>query len=354
VTLNYAASMTALARASGAETVKALLGAVHLPRFTVAELAEQTGVSRRTVDTVMRRYSHIFDRVGQQEPDRPGRPAVRWCLKEDRIDEVIEQIETMRRALTVPDRASLVEAPDADLATASLEMAATSLGRLLAEVSPDDKAHLLTKARRSLAAAGYPPDGDVRVSQPDERMRETASFIGSVADIVEAKEGASPDQLDIAHARALSLALAARGQMRASHWLPLARLVTSHSGTVMWPAVCVERRSEDLIRRLFPRLRRDRHRDTHLPDWVTLADTRARRAPASGEVMPLLFASNAADLLPLRDHPHGLPPYVVIGREVRLFDQVSQLRGRFVLERDARTTQTDAAEAVNRLALGLD
>ena len=75
----YAVLMArALAEVTGIETIKVLLACLGVPDFTVDELAQQTRVSRRTVDTVVRRYRHAFDRVPSGKPGGRGRPPVRW------------------------------------------------------------------------------------------------------------------------------------------------------------------------------------------------------------------------------------------------------------------------------------
>ena len=64
----------ALVDVTGVETIKTLVACLGVPDFTVDELAQQAGVSRRTVDTVVRRYEHAFDRLPSGKQAGPGRP----------------------------------------------------------------------------------------------------------------------------------------------------------------------------------------------------------------------------------------------------------------------------------------
>src|ERR1700740_2734013 len=90
----------ALADVTGVETIKTLVACLGVPDFTVDELAQQTGVSRRTVDTVVRRYQHAFDKMpsGKQGVG-PARPPVRWRLRTDHLDEVLAAIDSHQSAL---------------------------------------------------------------------------------------------------------------------------------------------------------------------------------------------------------------------------------------------------------------
>ena len=89
----------ALADVTGVETIKTLVACLGVPDFTVDELARQAGVSRRTVDTVVRRYQHAFDRLPGGKQHGPGRPPVRWRLGTDHLDEVLEAVGSHQSAL---------------------------------------------------------------------------------------------------------------------------------------------------------------------------------------------------------------------------------------------------------------
>jgi predicted ArsR family transcriptional regulator len=85
---------------SGIETIKVLRGASDGSPITVAALAERTGVSRHTVDTVLRRYSTVFEHAGIVKKETRGRPAVLWQLRPGAVSAVTELIDRLRASLS--------------------------------------------------------------------------------------------------------------------------------------------------------------------------------------------------------------------------------------------------------------
>lgn len=104
-----------VADSTGIETIKTLLGYIGVPDFTVDELAQRTGVSRRTVDTAVRRFQHAFERVSSDGKGHRGRPPVRWKLRSDHLDELLAVVESSGSALT-GWRAEEAEPAQAELA----------------------------------------------------------------------------------------------------------------------------------------------------------------------------------------------------------------------------------------------
>src|SRR5215813_668758 len=100
-----------LSGVSGVETLKVLAGAVDLPDFTVDGLARHTGVSRRTVDTVRRRYAEVFERLETRDRPARGRPAVRWRLRPDQVDRVLTLVGSLPGLLPASERSALRKDP---------------------------------------------------------------------------------------------------------------------------------------------------------------------------------------------------------------------------------------------------
>src|SRR5260370_21153281 len=143
----------ALADVTGIETIKTLIACLGVPDFTVDELAQQTGVSRRTVDTVVRRYQHAFDRLPNGKQGGPGRPPVRWRLRTDHLDEVVAAVDSHQAALGVGPRSAAADAPESATVEASLIMAAAALARG-SDVTAQTK-QIVATARNARAAAAF-------------------------------------------------------------------------------------------------------------------------------------------------------------------------------------------------------
>jgi cell division inhibitor SepF len=187
----------ALADVTGVETIKTLVACLGVPDFTIDELAGQAGVSRRTVDTVVRRYRHAFDRLPVGKQQGPGRPPVRWRLRTDHLDEVRGAVGSHQAALGAGWRSQVADAPGPDMVESSLMMAATAITRSRERDDPEQAKQLVAAARNSLAAAGFGSDGSPWTGHPDQELAGRARLIAAVADVVESS--LSGDQLRTAH-----------------------------------------------------------------------------------------------------------------------------------------------------------
>jgi DEAD/DEAH box helicase domain-containing protein len=221
-----------LANVTGVETIKTLIACLGVPDFTVDELAQQAGVSRRTVDTVVRRYQHAFDRLPSGKQDGPGRPPVRWRLRADHLDEVVAAVDSHQAALSPGWRSELADAPDSATVEASLIMAAAALAR-----RPDDARQtkqLVATARNSLAAAGFGPDGLPYAGHPGQVLAGRARFIAAVAEVVDARLSNDQQLIDEAQARAMPHVVDAARYMSAAEWMPLAQEVVPAAARVLY------------------------------------------------------------------------------------------------------------------------
>ena len=187
----------ALADVTGVETIKTLVACLGVPDFTIDELARQAGVSRRTVDTVVRRYQHAFDRLPADKQHGPGRPPVRWRLRTDHLDEVLEAVGSHQSALGAGWRSQVADAPGPDTVESSLMMAATAITRTHGSDDPEQAKQLVAAARNSLAAAGFDSDGSPWTGHPDQELAGRARLIAAVADVVDSS--LSGDQLRTGH-----------------------------------------------------------------------------------------------------------------------------------------------------------
>jgi len=219
---------------SGIETIKMLVGTVGLPEFTIYELAEHTGVSRRTVDTIRRRYEYLFEKLSPSKPDGPGRPTVRWRIRPDQVATVVKLVESrqseLQSALGSRWRASVAEPPDTELADSSLIMAADALTRPAADLS--DLNHLVAAARHSLVAAGFNPDGTSWAEQHDPKLTSKARLLAAVADVVDASSANDDHRMEAAQERALLQIADAVRHLPVSEWLPLGQRIVSASREV--------------------------------------------------------------------------------------------------------------------------
>ena len=224
-----------LADVTGIETIKVLIGAMSVPDFTVDELADHTEVARRTVDTVRRRYKHAFEKVPDARATGRGRPAVRWRLRSDRMNEVVAAVESHQSALGHGWRMEIADQPQADVSDASLIMAATAIAR-----TPEDPAQaeqLVAAARHSLLAAGFPDGKPLWAKRPDPELAEKARLVSAAVDVVEACFLGDQWRIDKARARALPLVIDAARRMSDSdaEWQILAQKVITATGTALTP-----------------------------------------------------------------------------------------------------------------------
>jgi hypothetical protein len=223
----------ALAGITGVETIKTLVACLGVPDFTIDELAQQAGVSRRTVDTVVRRYQQAFDRLPGGKQDGPGRPPVRWRLRTDHLDEVLEAVDSHQSALGAGWRSEVADAPGRDTVESSLIMAAAAVTRRSDD--PEQAKQLVAAARNSLAAAGFDSDGSPWTGQPDHELAGRARFIAAVADVVDSCLTGDQQRIDLAQARAMPHLEDAKRYMPATEWLPLAQRVLLAPGTDRTP-----------------------------------------------------------------------------------------------------------------------
>jgi hypothetical protein len=336
-----------LAEVTGVETIKTLVGAMGVPDFTVDELAKQTGVSRRTVDTVRRRYMDAFERMpstGQR--GGPGRPAVRWALRSDHLDEIVAAVDSHQAALGPAGRGEPARSRRPGKAEASLILAAAAIGRQSDD--PYETAQLVSAARHSLSAAGFAADGSPLTAQPPEELVSKARLVSSVADLVEACASGEQARIDEAQARAMPFVVDSAAQMSVAEWLPLARRVMVAPGTVLSAPVLVAEDSVDYFTYLFPTLETCSVDTDVPPGFVCMADARADQPAVAAPVTSLVNCEN----------PHFGPVNpprnsVVVGNSPDVLWWLTE-PAQFILDRSYEFTKTNVANAVNSRACGFD
>jgi hypothetical protein len=343
----YTAAMAgALADVTGVETIKTLVACLGVPDFTVDELAQQAGVSRATVDTVVRRYQYAFD--GQPEASgRPGRPRVRWRLRTDHLDEVLEAVDSHQSALGPGWRAEVADAPGPDTVETSLIMAAAAITRRSDD--PEQAKQLIAAAQNSLAGAGFGPDGSPWTEQPDQELAGRARFIAAVADVADSCLSHDQQRIDEAQARAMPLLEDARRYMPASEWLPLAEKVLDAPGTVLSAPVLVEKNSVSYFRNLFPTLKALLRKNVPA-GFVFMTDTRAKQ-PAQPTPVTLLFNfKNSTDPRLSWAGTAGIQDGVVVSSKPEVLVPAAEYGAEFILHRKNETAKTEIANAVNSKA----
>jgi hypothetical protein len=375
-----------LGTVSGVETLKTLAGAVGIASFTVRSLAQRTGVSRETVDTVLRRHRGAFKRLNTIPGGGRGRPQVRWQLRSDAIDEVVAEVQRLQGTIGGEPYGS-ADRPEPDLVEASLTMAADSVLRAPVD-DPDTARLLIATARASLVAAGFDDvlsdtsQGSLPGASPEE---ERARLINAVADVVEADLTGDPAYIDLSQAKALPLVREAKASMSAEQWLPLANQVIGSTGTVLAAPVCVpDPNDRSLIEKMFPWLtpvygaKVEADVDDGTPASIAnlvLADRRLAPSayrlvlpsvvvlqvlaepmgrPATVDAVSALLRKK---LLAPSSSAYRLPKHIVFAEHIdaAIMSSITDSGARLVLiEPKPRETQTNFARAVNRVAVGLD
>lgn len=67
--------------------------------FTAAELADQSGVGLKTVQTVMRRHDSLLEHDSVEKSGGRGRPTVRYRLRADAAESLRERLAAVERAI---------------------------------------------------------------------------------------------------------------------------------------------------------------------------------------------------------------------------------------------------------------
>ena len=342
----------ALVDVTGVETIKTLIACLGVPDFTVDELAQQAGVSRRTVDTVVRRYKQAFDRLPSGKQDAPGRPAVRWRLRNDHLDEVLAAVDSHQSALGASWRSEMADVPGPDTVEASLIMAAAAIAR---ESDDTEQAkQLVAAARNSLAAAGFGSDGSPLTGQPGKELAARARLIGVTADVVDACSSGDQKRIDEAQAQAMPHVEDAKRYMSATEWMPLAQKVLLAPGTVLSAPVLVEKDSVKYFRRLFPTLRAYLQKKNVPPGFVFMTDTRAEQLAVSTPVTSLLNFKDSAETKLKWAITANLPDCIVVSRKPEVLKPAAECGAHFILHRENEATRTDIANVINwRAAWGV-
>jgi hypothetical protein len=244
-----------LASVTGVETLRVLAAAVGTASFTVNSMAERAGVSRDTVDTVIRRHPGVFQKLDSVPGTGRGRPQVRWQVRDDAVDEVTATAAKLQGTAGASRFQPGVLQPD--LVDASLTLAADAVLRATADDRQGAES-LVIAARSSLRAAGYESvlDGAASEAEPEtDRQGHLARAIGAITDLVAAEIDGAADRIDFVQARALSLIIDARPNVFAEDWLPLAnRVVRTESSVLAAPVEVVDDKGRALIEGLFPNL----------------------------------------------------------------------------------------------------
>ena len=341
-----------LAGVSGVETLKVLAGAVDLPDFTVDGLARHTGVSRRTVDTVRRRYGEVFERLDATDRPARGRPAVLWRLQPDQVDRVMDLIGSLPGLLSTAETSALRRDPDRELADALIAVAADHLGRMVG-YQANDAGKLVSATWDSLTAAGFSTDGTPLFNAADERLTSKAAFVASVANLIDAVRSNQQERIDDAQATAFSVAAAAAAHMPADGWLPLTRLVVQAPGTVLCSPLLVKKKFRTTIRTLFPSLKAQHTTRRVTPDYIQLADSRIAHKRVDDYVTSVEFVNNDVELESSARTPSIADRLIFVSGNSNLLGAAQDKGALFVLKRRSKSTRISIAKAVNQLASGL-
>jgi hypothetical protein len=334
-----------LADVTGVETIKTLVACLGVPDFTVDELAQQTGVSRRTVDTVVRRYQHAFDRLPSGRRGRPGRPAVRWRLRTDHLDEVVAAVDSHQSALGAGWRPEVADAPGSDTVEASLIMAAAAIAR---RADDDGQARqLVAAARNSLAAAGFGPDGSPLTAQPRQDEAGRARFIAAVTEVVDATLSHDRHRIDKAQAQAMPFVADAARYMPVAQWMPLAQKVAFAPGTVLSAPVLVAKDSVKYFHKLFPSLRAHLQEEDVPEGFVLMTDARAEQQAVATPVTSLRNFKDLAETKRKWADAAELPDCVVVSGEPEVLEPAAEYGAHFILHRGNEATKTEIANLVN-------
>src|SRR5271166_626569 len=239
----------------GRETLKVLAGAVARPSFTVAELADSVGVSRSTTETVVSRYAGYFRKAGSEHPGSPGRPAVRWAVREDRLADLDEVVASFRPAQT-RSFGGEVEV-DRDEADTSLLMAIKALS--MAGAGDQSVEPLIAAARNNLQTAGFTPDGEAFPgTTANTEQLATARVIAAVGDVLEANVIGSQHVQEAAQVEAYHALKESMPVINAEEWVPLANTALNAWGTIIATPIVVPHQDWSYVERLLPGLRRIR------------------------------------------------------------------------------------------------
>jgi hypothetical protein len=236
----------------GRETLKVLAGAVARPSFTVAELADSVGVSRSTTETVVSRYSGYFRKAGSEHPGSPGRPPVRWAVREDRLADLDEVVAASRPPGGRPIGETVQV--DKDEAETSLLMAIKALS--LADARGQSVEPLIAAARNNLRSAGFTPDGDpLPGTAANGEQLAVARTIAAVGDVLEANAVGSEHVKEAAQVEAFHALRDSMPVVKAEEWVPLANTALNAWGTVVATPIVVPQQDWSYIERLLPGLR---------------------------------------------------------------------------------------------------
>jgi hypothetical protein len=372
-----------LGAVSGVATLRVLAGTLGVADFTVNSLAQRTGVSRETVDTVLRRHPEAFRKIDRLPGPGRGRPQVRWQLRPDAIDEVVREVERLQAGAGV-DRLSSTGSLEPSLIDASLTMAADSILRASAD-EPTNAMPLVDSARSSLLAAGFDPalnEVTVQGGAEEHEIAPRARLISAVADLVEAEITGDHERIDLAKAKALPLVREARTSTFAEEWLPLAERVVNAEGSVLGGLVeVVDPGGQSLVQTLFPHLTRvagssigfdPREHSGLLTSTDILADERVELAGTLSAILPAVIfhviagrATTAAISGLLRKTPRRpkaanirpVPKRVVLAENLdsaNIATIASSDAQLVVVGHDTYSMQRGLARVVNRTAVGLD
>jgi len=343
--------VTTLEGSSGVETLKVLAGAIGLPTFTVDALAERAGVSRRTVATVLQRYGQAFQQLGPSSPSGPGRPAIRWQVREDHIDDIVRRLDPIQSV--VGDHVARSNAPVVDLTDAAVLMAANAIIHAPTD-DPATAEALVSAARDSLASAGFAQDGSSLTPQRDEGIERRAELIASVVDVVDASVAGDQERVDQALMRAFPRLQEAMQHVTVDEWMPLAHRMLREPSTVLAAPVLVHE-FDPAASKFFPNLELAPAVADVPTGFVCMRDV---RAPAPSVFRPSSVVVFDDELASVRRIPFerlgGVQMFIVVSGDPQVLGPVVQLGGKFVLRRDEESTQKEIVHLVNGLAIGLD
>jgi hypothetical protein len=348
--------------ANGAETLKVLGGSVGMASFSLRELAERSGVSPRTVATVVDRYSSCFEKTGSDAPVRAGRPAKRFRLKDSAIDEIVETVSGLGESLRSLGVAQLSSS------TEDVEAALTSAQSYVLAIDPENNVatrDLLAATRSALSVAQAATAGGSAFSPEFGRIDKQARLISTVANLVEAEWQRNTAAIDVRQTEAFAVIDDTRDEVVASSWVPLTVRAITAPGTVLAGTLtALDDQSEVLLTGLFPELIRTEMVPPLCRECPSLADPRVQHAEWNEPVLVVSVQNLSTDQA--RDQLERTFREVVRGasdraKSVVIADQldsglnrsVQSLGASSVVSGDSMDTQRQLTSLFNRLHFGV-
>jgi len=267
------------------------------------------------------------------------------------VGRVIAAVGSLQGSLNASERLAMAEPRDEDFSDSLITVAADGIARI-SDYGATETSQLLSAARDSLTAAGFGTGGDSELAPSGEKLASKAAFVGSVADLIDAVRSKRQERIDVAQAKALSLAIYTAAHMHAGYWLPLAKRVALAPGTFLGIPLLVRESSRATVGRLFPALE-VQYADQRAPGYIQLADPRASYNRIDDHVTTVEFVNNQSDLSNSNNGSPAADSLILVSKDPRLLGAAQERGAHFVLEKRRNRTGIDIAKLVNLLASGL-